>query len=79
MTNLTIQVQNQKDLEVLIPLLERLNIQYVSFSGKEPSENGLEEHFQVIEETRLESSSFGDPIEWQREQREDRQLPLRDE
>ena len=75
MTQLTLKIKNKKDLEILIPLLERLNIEYVS-ARKEKASAGQLAKYQKIIAAGGDASYFGDAAEWQREQRKERDLPF---
>ena len=86
---LILDIKQTSDLKVLVPLLERLGISFsqdwnqansgdnrLIFNQEKPLSR--EEARQIIEEG-CEFKSFGDPVEFQRKQRNDRPLPFRTE
>ncbi|MBK7937125.1 MAG: hypothetical protein IPJ82_08510 [Lewinellaceae bacterium] len=76
MTQLTLKIKNKKDLEVLIPLLERLRIEYLPAPEKKVSATQLAKYQKIIA-AGGDASYFGDAAEWQQEQRKERDLPFR--
>jgi len=68
MTLLTLNIKHEKDLEVLIPLLERLKIEYAPARKKKSSAAQLANYQEIIA-AGDDASYFGDAAEWQREQR----------
>lgn len=76
MTQLTLNIKSEKDLEVLIPLLERLKIEYLPVRKKKMSAAQLAKYQKIIA-AGGDASYFGDAAEWQREQRKERDLPFR--
>lgn len=76
MTHLTLNIRHKKDLEVLIPLLERLKIEYTPARKKKLSAAQLAKYQKIIA-AGGDASYFGDAVEWQREQRKERDLPFR--
>jgi hypothetical protein len=75
MTQLVLNISNPSDLEALLPLLRRLNIAFFEKGKPKMEENTLGIAFQVID-AGSDFSALGDPVEWQRTQRQDRELPL---
>jgi len=76
MTELVLEIQRESDLEELLPILNRLKIKYVSRKKKrKPSSKEVEEAIRVIR-AGADFSYLGDPVEWQREQRRERELPF---
>ena len=76
MTELVLEIQRESDLEELLPILNRLKIKYVSRKKKrKPSSKEVEEAIRVIR-AGADFSNLGDPVEWQREQRRERELPF---
>jgi hypothetical protein len=77
-----LKITNPKDWAIIQPLLKRLKI---SFTQKEtPSVNGQKGARDEVLETllhlaeQIDVSSYGDPVEYQREVRKDRPQPFRD-
>ena len=75
----TLNIQNPQDWTLLLPLLERLGI---SIQGSLPkvkkqdlSNKNLAYHQAIIAKGG-DASYFGDAAEWQREQRQERELPF---
>ena len=76
MTELVLEIQRESDLEELLPVLNRLNIKYIIRKKKRKiSAKEIEEALRVIR-IGADFSYLGDPVEWQREQRRDRELPF---
>lgn len=76
MTELVLKIQRESDLKELLPVLNRLKIKYVSRKKKrKPSLKEIEEAVRIIR-AGADFSYLGDPVEWQREQRKDRNLPF---
>ena len=76
MTELVLQIRKESDLRELLPVLERLKIKYVSRKKmRKPSSKEMEEAVRIIR-AGADFSYIGDPVEWQREQRKDRDLPF---
>ncbi len=83
---LIVYLQNEEDLAVLEPLLKRLQLRFERKSVESNPSLSLAE--QKLEAARVQLremlqvgvdvSTYGDPIEWQRETRADNTLPLRD-
>ena len=76
MTQLTLNIKNEKDLDILIPLLERLRIEYMPVRKKKVSATQLAKYQKIIA-AGGDASYFGDAAEWQHEQRKERDLPFR--
>ena len=75
-----LNIQNPQDWTVLLPLLERLSITVQTTlpppkKTKKRSVKDLEHHQSVIAKGG-NASYFGDAAEWQREQRQERDLPF---
>jgi hypothetical protein len=80
---IVLNISNQQDWAILLPLLERLNI---SFETPVISQPVVRQRFvkdlarhQAIIAKGGDASYFGDAAEWQREQRQDRALPFQNE
>ena len=75
-----LNIQNPQDWTVLLPLLERLGITIqstlpVTKRSKKHALKNLAYH-QAIIANGGDASYFGDAAEWQREQRQERDLPF---
>jgi hypothetical protein len=83
---LVVYLQDESDLAILESLLRRLKLRFEMRKGQipvlEPSADSEREK-NLLELRRLAAlikhSSFGDPVEWQREVRKDRILPFRED
>jgi hypothetical protein len=75
MTRIVLEIQDDKDLRILLPLLERLGINITKQSGF-PDEDNLEYHYRIIDEgVQMEDQEkFLKDFD---ERREDRPLPGR--
>jgi hypothetical protein len=75
-----LNIDNPQDWTVLLPLLERLGISIQSTlpvpkKNKKRTVKNLAYHQAIIAKGG-DASYFGDAAEWQREQRQDRDLPF---
>lgn len=78
MTKLVLEIQNPADLQLLVPLLERLRIRYIrKEETKIVEENEIVEALRIIDEG-CDMSNYGDALEYQKMVREDRELPHQD-
>lgn len=77
MTRIVLEIPDDKDLRILLPLLERLGINIAKQSGF-PDEDNLEYHYRIIDEgVQMEDQEkFLKDFD---ESREDRQLPGRNQ
>ena len=80
---LVVYLQDEGDLLIVESLLRRLKLRFekrpnevtpIGVSDNNREKNLLELRFLAAQ---IKESSFGNPIEWQREMREDRVLPYR--
>lgn len=77
----TLNIKNPQDWTMLLPLLERLGISIQENTPKTDkkqkhiSTKNLQYHQAIIAQGG-DASYFGDAAEWQREQRQDRDLPF---
>jgi hypothetical protein len=76
MTKITLEIADDKDLQLLLPLLQRLGITFTQVLTQELSAKEIEYHRHVIAQGG-DASNFGDASSWQREQRKDRDLPFK--
>ena len=77
MQRITIEVEQYSDFQLLLHLAERIGLRVVAPAPEELSSQAREKHLAVIEHGG-DTSYIKDPVAWQREQREDRELPFRD-
>jgi len=77
---LQLEISNPQDAELILSLVRRLNIPFKQKITSKPSKSEEDEH--KVRRTRIlnfkaaHASSFGDALEWQIKEREDRPLPL---
>jgi hypothetical protein len=74
MTRLIIDVDKESDLNVLIPLLKRLKIRFQEEKNIQLTDSERQKLIDIIMKGG-DFSYLGDPLEWQKEQRKDRDLP----
>ena len=77
----TLDIPNPNDWTMLLPLLQRLDISIQTTSSvhkktKQRLNAQMLAHHQAIIAKGGDASYFGDAAEWQREQRQDRDLPF---
>lgn len=77
MTKLILEIPEQRDLDLLIPLLERLRIRFSSFKTTTSQPDEIDEAMRIVR-LGCEMSSFGDALEFQADVRRDRLQPFRD-
>jgi hypothetical protein len=80
---IVLNISNQQDWAVLLPLLERLNISFEMPTVSQPiaKQRFVKDlaYHQAIVAKGGDASYFGDAAEWQREQRQERHLPFQNE
>lgn len=88
---LIIYLPDEKDLAILEPLLRRMDLRFEKKNGqsKAAKQTATPEAKAKLEATRalllkmleegVDASCFGDPVEWQRQSRQDRPLPFREQ
>jgi len=74
MTKLILDIPDQKDLDILLPLLSRLKIHFTSLTNQIVDEREIIDAISNILQG-CDMSAFCDPLLYQREVREDRLLP----
>ena len=74
MTKLILDIPDQKDLDILLPLLSRLKIHFTSLTNQIVDEREIKDVISNILQG-CDMSAFGDPLLYQLEVREDRLLP----
>lgn len=71
MTVLELEIQNPADLELLLPLLERLRIRYKRKEAAQiVDKDEIAEALRIIDEG-CDMSNYGDALEYQKQVRED--------
>ncbi len=84
MEAITVYVNDTQKIQLFINLANMLNLKIEKFTvkksikEKEIDNTALFNKLRTIQEQPNLTSSFGNPIEWQKETRKDRKLPLRD-
>jgi hypothetical protein len=80
---LVVYLKDDSDLVIIENLLNRLKLRFEKRNNGHiqapPNDSNYEKNLEELRQlaSQIEQSSFGDPIEWQRIQREDRPLPFR--
>ena len=77
MRHITIEVEKNSDLQLLLLLAQRIGLKIVAPFVPKIEEKEREQHLQIIARGG-DMSYIENPMEWQREQRKDRDLPFRD-
>jgi hypothetical protein len=77
---ITLTIHDPRDLEILMPLLERLKIQIstkkaAAIAVKSQSAAKKQQLLAIIE-AGGDASNFGDAAEWERRERQERNLPF---
>lgn len=77
MTNITLQIDRDDDLRLLLELIRRLNLAVVQVNPKAPAVPSSERQRMVdfILSYTNDRPSFGDAVTWQQAERADRTLP----
>jgi len=74
---LQLEISNPQDAELILNLVRRLNIPFKQTSEKAVVKTEREKAIERIRNFKAtEPSSFGDALEWQIKEREDRYLPF---
>jgi len=76
MNQITFEIENKKDVNLLISIAEKLGIKKYVVSKSITKEKDSKDLFKIID-AGVDISNFGDPSQWQRETRKDRNLNLR--
>ena len=72
-----LEISNPQDAELILSLVKRLNIPFKQAARRVVDKNEREKAIERIQNFKAQSpSSFGDALEWQRKEREDRALPF---
>lgn len=78
MTSITLQIERDDDLRLLLDLIRRLNLAIVQPASKQVQNLPNTERQKMIDyilSYQNDSPSFGDAAEWQQAERADRELP----
>ncbi|MDO8367047.1 MAG: hypothetical protein Q7T20_09635 [Saprospiraceae bacterium] len=69
MTKLVLEIPNQNDLDVLLPLLRRLRIRFSNLKVSTSKEGELEEALRIVRQG-CDMSTYGDALQYQIETRQ---------
>ena len=77
MTRIILESKNYNDLQLIKELANRLNIRYKiqNFPIAETNDKNLEHYYKLINKE-VDVSNYGDPSQWQKRVREDRNIKL---
>lgn len=77
MQRITIEIEQNSDLQLLLLLAQRIGLKIISPLFVKTNAKEREHHLKIVEKGG-NVSYIENPMEWQREQRKDRDLPFRD-
>ena len=77
MQRITIEIEKNSDLQLLLLLVQRIGLKIILPFVSKLEQDEREKHLQIIAKGG-DMSYIENPVEWQREQRKDRDLPFRD-
>lgn len=77
MQRITFEIEQNSDIELLLLLAQRIGIKIIPHIPPITDQEERQKHLSIIAKG-ADMANFGDPVEWQREQRTDRVLPYRD-
>ena len=77
MQRVTIEIEKNSDLQLLLLLAQRIGLRIITPFLQKMEATEREKHLQIVAKGG-DVSYIENPIEWQREQRKDRNLPFRD-
>jgi hypothetical protein len=77
MQYVTLEIEQGNDLQLLLLLAERIGLKIISSKRAPIGMKDREKHLRIIAKGG-DTSYIPNPVEWQREVREDRKLPYRD-
>lgn len=77
MTQLMLEIQNQGDLDALLPLLRRLHIKFSKLETRDKQADEIAEAIRIVRQG-CDMSNFGDALEYQKEIRKERPMPFHD-
>lgn len=75
MKQVIFETDNQKDIDLLIDLAQRIG---VSLSGVFDSKSSPEKDIEKTLKKGINISNFGDPVKWQQKVREDRPVKIQE-
>lgn len=78
MKQVTLNIKQDKDLDILIPLLDRLGITFQEDNSHPKLSDSEYAEIKKRIMVGIDVSNYGDPMQWQKETREDKNLPYRD-
>lgn len=79
MIELNVKISNPQDLQVLLPLLKRMGLSWEQHTHVDQVSDASElKRLQEIIADGGDASYFGDPLDWQRNERQNRTLPFSD-
>ena len=78
MLQVTLELKDDKDESLILPLLERLGIRFSTIKKAKLSPESMAYHRRIIEEG-VELADFDNYLQEFNESRQDRSLPFRDE
>lgn len=76
MQRVTIEIEKNSDLQLLLLLVQRIGLKIISPFVSKLKDADRGKHLQIIAKGG-DMSYIENPMEWQREQRKDRDLPFR--
>ena len=79
MTLITLKISNAKTEKLVYQFADKLNIEYYKNNSQSSTQKKEAIFFETLDElaSQIKTSSFGDSVKWQKEQRKDRKLPNR--
>ncbi len=77
MQRITIEIEKNSDLQLLQLLAQRIGLRIITPFLTKIDATEREKHLQIVAKG-ADVRAIENPMEWQREQRKDRDLPLRD-
>lgn len=77
MQRITLEIEKNSDLQLLLLLAQRIGLRIITPFMSKVTDTEREKHLQIIAKGG-DMSYIEDPMEWQRDQRKDRDLPFRD-
>lgn len=77
MQRITIEIEQSSDFQLLLLLAQRIGLKIISPFRANTDTKEREQHLKIVEKGG-NVSYIENPMEWQREQRKDRDLPFRD-
>ena len=78
MQRITLEIAEPSDLELLLLLAKRMGIKVLATPSEEMHEEEVAYHKAIVAEGGAGTPNIKDPMQWQRDIREDRNLPFRD-